>query len=336
MGRSNSKEQVVDFENSIQKSNSLSMAKLNKGLSLNQMQLFAFAIYSTQTDGKTEFNKADFERKFEIEKYQTVNAKRDAETVFDLKFSNVDLENDSFEFNNVFQSIKYSKGLFKFKWTEDMIPHILELQEHYITTDLSITAKFKSGFSWVLYDYLKSHYGYWHKNLSKDALMKLFSVEDKKTYQQNTARFKISVLDAAIEELNKYTELEVWYVEKKEGRSIVGFELHWSSGQKVAAASTSQMEALERVLNAIEKDMWIYIDLNNNDHRKEATELVRKSMEMQVGIKEGKITKERAKTYLADANAYIKRLEKLLELNNESTERKVKRVPFYNWLEERD
>lgn len=336
LGRANNKKQVIDFENSIQKSNKLSMAKLNRGLTLNQMQLLAFAIFSTQTDGKTEFNKADFERKFDIEKYQTSYAKQDAKALLDLKFSIEDLENDAFEYYNVFQSIKYNKGLFSFKWTEDMIPHILELKDKYITTDLSITAQFKSGFSWVLYEYLKSHFGYWHKELSKDALMKLFGVEDKQTYQKNTGRFKTTVLDAAIEELNKYTELEVWYVEKKEGRTIVGFELHWSTGQKMAAASISQLEALERILNAIDKDMWVYTDLKDDDHRKEAQEIVRKSMELNIGLKEGKITKEGAKALLTDANRNIKRLEQLLAINNESTERKVKRVPFYNWLEERD
>ena len=61
-----------------------------------------------------------------------------------------------------------------------MIPHILELKEKYVATDLTITSKFKSGFSWILYDYLKAHYGYWHKPITKDELMKLFCVEEKK------------------------------------------------------------------------------------------------------------------------------------------------------------
>ena len=52
-----------------------------------------------------------------------------------------------------------------------MIPHILELKEKFIVTDLTITSQFKSGFSWTLYDYIKAHYGYWHKPLSKNALM---------------------------------------------------------------------------------------------------------------------------------------------------------------------
>src|SRR5690625_5299460 len=164
------------------------MAKLSHGLTLNQMQLLAYAIYCTQQDGKTNFIKADMEKKFNIEKYQTVHAKEDARRLIDLKFSTEDLENDAFDFWNVFQKISYKSGLFDFKWSEDMIPHILELKEKYVATDLLITSQFKSGFSWTLYDYLRAHYGYWHKVISKDELMKLFGVEDKVTYQKNTDR----------------------------------------------------------------------------------------------------------------------------------------------------
>ena len=82
MVRKNEKSTLTNYENGIKKSNELSMAKLNQGLTLNQMQLLAYAIYSTQQDGKTEFIKADFEKKFGIEKYQTQHAKEDARSVF--------------------------------------------------------------------------------------------------------------------------------------------------------------------------------------------------------------------------------------------------------------
>src|SRR5699024_10009769 len=104
-------------DNSIRKSNELSMAKLSHGLSLNQMQLLAYAIYCTQKDGETQFRKSDMEKKFNMEKYQTAHAKEDANRLLDLKFSTEDLENDYFEFWNVFQGIRYKEGLFTFKWS---------------------------------------------------------------------------------------------------------------------------------------------------------------------------------------------------------------------------
>ncbi|WP_369678784.1 hypothetical protein [Planococcus faecalis] len=51
---------------------------------------------------------------------------------------------------------------------------MLELKDKYITTDLTIASKFKSSFTWTLYDYIKGHYNFWYKNISKDGLLKLF------------------------------------------------------------------------------------------------------------------------------------------------------------------
>jgi plasmid replication initiation protein len=325
--RKNEKKTLTNYENSIKKSNELSMAKLNQGLTLNQMQLLAYAIYSTQQDGKTEFNKVDFEEKFGIEKYQTRHAKEDAQRLLDLKFSNEDLENNYFEYYNVFQSIKYDNGLFRFKWTEDMIPHILELKEKYITTDLTITSQFKSGFSWTLYEYLKAHYGYWHKPISKEAFMRLFGVENKKTYQNNTGRFKNTVIDVAIAEINQYTEFNIWYVEEKQGRTIVGFDLHWSTGEKVISATKKQIKELKTILNAIHEDMFKYINLRNDENRQTAIDLVKNAEEMNLYIEEPIcITKERAERLIMDANWMLRELERLLEVD------KTTKLPFYNWL----
>lgn len=198
MARKNNKKYIVNYENTIKKSNELSMAKLSHGLTLNQMQLLAYAIYCTQQNGKTSFRKAEFEKKFNLVDFKTAHAREDSKKLYKLSFSVEDLENDYFDYLRVFQRITYNKGLFTFKWSEDIIPHILELKNKFLTTDLTITAKFKSSFSWILYDYLKAHFGYWHKPISKEALMRLFGVEDKKTYRKNTSDFKKAVLDVAI------------------------------------------------------------------------------------------------------------------------------------------
>jgi plasmid replication initiation protein len=327
--RKNDKKQVISYENSIKKSNELSMAKLNQGLTLNQMQLLAYAIYSTQQDGKTEFIKADFEKKFGIEKYQTKHAKEDSLRLLDLKVSTEDLENEKFSFWNIFMGMEYNKGLFQFEWNPKMIPHILELKEKYIITDLTITSQFKSGFSWMLYDYIKAHYGYWHKLISKDAFMRLFGVENKKTYQRNTGDFKKTVLDVAIAEINQYTEFKVWYVEEKVGRTIVGFDLHWSTGEKVDSATKKQITELKTILNAIHEDMFKYVNLRNDENRQTAIEHVKAAEMMNVYTEEPIcITKERANRLIMDANWMLRELERLLETDKSS------KPVFYNWLEE--
>lgn len=326
MSRKNQKEKLVFSGNTIKKSNELSMSRLNQGLTLNQMQLLAYAIYSTQQDGKTNFNKHEFEKEFSIDKYQTHQAKEDAQKILDLKFSIEDLENDYFEYWNVFQSIKYRDGLFNFKWTDDMIPHILELK-NYSITDLTITSKFKSGFTWTLYDYLKGHYGNWFKELSKEALMKLFNVQERVTYQNSTALFKKTVLDTAIAEINEYTELDVWYTENKTGNKITSFVLHWSTGKQLAGATPKQINLLKEINDEVEKNMFDYLSVKNIET---ARNFIIKIKEINLNTKKGMSIAEADESIKESLESY-KQLEHLVEMNGKQRDTSI----YYNWLEEK-
>jgi plasmid replication initiation protein len=328
MGRANGKTQVIDYENSIKKSNEFSMAKISHRLTLNQMQLLAYAIYSTQQNGATEFHKADFEKKFNLGEYRSEDAKKDSRRLFELEFSLDDMESDEFDYLHVFQRIQYKKGLFTFKWSEDMIPHILDLKERYNLTNLTITSNFKSSFSWKLYDYLKSHYGYWHKIITKEALMKLFGVDDKRTYQNNTGKLKQTVLDVAIAEINEHTELEVRYEEEVKGRSIIGFDLIWSNGKTVASATKKQINELTAILDIIFEDAFKFVNLKDDNNREQAIEMVRSMEQMKVHTKEPIcITKEKADTLIQQANWNLREVNRFLEEDSKE------KLPFYNWLE---
>ena len=266
MTRKNGKSIVIS-DTSIKKSNEISMAKLNKGLTLNQMQLLSYAIFSTQKNGATVFHKADFEKQFKIDEYRTNHAKVDSERLLDLKVSTVDLANDCFEFLNVFTRMTYKKGTFLFKWNEEFIPHILDLKNRYIINDLTVTANFKSSFSWVLYEHLKRYMVIGINSLRKMKLMGLFNVEEVKSYQTNTSLFKTKVLDVAIEEINQYTELEIRYTEMKKGRAIVGFDLHWSTGKFETAASEKLITEIRAIVEAVAIDASKLIMISDEQAR---------------------------------------------------------------------
>lgn len=327
--RKNEKSSLINYENSISKSNELSMSKINHGLTLNQMQLLAYAIFSTQKNGVTEFRKSDFEKKFSLEKYQTAQAQKDSERILSVKYAEEDLENEKFRFWNVFMSMSYDNGLFTFEWSPKMLPHILELKEKYITTDLTIASQFKSSFSWTLYEYLKGHYGYWHKRISKDALMRLFGVENKKTYQNNTGDFKKTVLDVAIAEINALTEMEVRYNEEKKGRSIIGFDLIWSYGETVASATEKQIKELKIIIDTMFEDVFRFTNLDNRENRERAIQLVRQTEEIKEYIQEPiSITRNRAEELIKQASWNLEVLQSL------SSSEKEQAPKFYNWLEE--
>lgn len=215
------------------------MAKLYTGLTLNQVQLLAFAIYATQQKNVTTFQRRDFLKRFELVQYSVTEINVDVERIFNLHFSTLDLEKEKFSYQHIFQSIRYDKGMFEFKWADSVLPHILSLKSNCVVTDLNITSQFKSSFSWALYEYLKAHYGYWHKELSKEALLRLFGVDKNKSYVGNTALFKKYVLDVAIKEIVTFTEIAVSYKEKKSGRSIIGFDIIWSICEENGSTSAS-------------------------------------------------------------------------------------------------
>ncbi len=326
MARKNNKTTIIDYDNNIKKSNELSMAKLNQGLSLNQMQLFAYAIFSTQQNGVTEFRKHEFQDKFGMKDYKTEDAYEDSDKVSALRFSTEDLENNKFSFTNVFSSIEYEDGVFNFEWNRKMIPHILELKT-YSLIDLTIVSKFKSGFSWTLYDYLKGHYGNWHKELSKEALMNLFSVENRATYNKNTNRFKHSVLDVAIKEINDHTELKVWYTENKTGNKITSFVLHWSTGKQLAGATEKQFKLLKEIHNEVEKNMFDYLSVKDIET---ARNYIIKIKEIGIQMKKGMSIAE-ADESIKESLEYYKQLEHLVEMNGKQRDTSI----YYNWLEEK-
>ena len=163
----------------------------------------------------------------------------------------------------------------------------------------------------------------------KKLLCAYLALKTKRHIKEILAISKGTVLDVAIAEINQYTELNVWYVEEKKGRTIVGFDLHWSTGEKVDSATKKQIKELKTILNAIYEDMFKYINLRNDENRQTAIELVKAAEMMNVYTEEPIcITKERANRLIMDANWMLRELERLLETDKSS------KPVFYNWLEE--
>lgn|SRR5699024_5450004 len=326
MQRKNNNAQIIDYTNTIKQSNDISMAKLNQNLKLNQIQLLAFAIFSTQQNGETHFRKYEFQKKFGLRNYKTEEAYEDSDKVSSLRFSTQDIENDKFSFTNVFRSIVYENGTFTFKWNEDMLPHILELKEKYVLTDLTITAKFKSGFSWILYDYLRANYGSWRKELTKEALMNLFAVEDRETYQQRTSDFKRGVLDIAVQEVNNFTELEVWYTDVKVGNKITGFIINWSAGKIEGKATKEQINLLREIVSEVENKSFHYLTVKDSY----LLDLARKfTMEFREIIEQidDTLTSKKANELIRESKAYYEKLESILEKDGWKRDTSV----YFDW-----
>lgn len=302
------------LDTSIRKSNTISKAKLFHGLSLVQMQLFSYAIYVTQQNGESTFNKASFEKQFNMEKYLTERAKSDVNKLIGLSIELPDGDEENFEFRTIFESIKYKNGLFTFSWTEYIKPHILALKSQYIQTDLKIAVKFKSSFSWTLYDYLKASYGKMWLEFSKEELMEIFNVQKTKSYKNNTGAFKQAVLDVAVSEVNQYTEFNVQYEDIKKGRSIVGFTIHFSKGEIEKAATEKQINYLKNLLKSAQFDFTLkIIDVNDSEQRRFAKYLLEELMNRYQYIEnEERLTQTYVDENIKKTNEQISLLNKII------------------------
>lgn len=338
--RRNSKQVKYDITHSYKKSNELSLSKLSKGLTLNQTQLLSFAIFNTQKNNEntTKFYKSDFEIKFSINDYKTAYAKEDISKISRLGFSTEDLGKDYFKFYNLFQSVEYNEGEYTFVWSNEILPHIINLNEKYVLTDLRVSSNFKSNFSWILYDYLRALYGYWYIYLTKQELINLFNVEGVKSYQKHTGLFRERVIDKAISEINEHTELQVKAESVKKGKSIVGFEFSWSRGEMVREATEPQILQLSKALQYVKDNEMDYINLDNSQNSLKAIKYIKeiesfsKYTETPTGI-----TEKYMNEILEQVDFNISLLENMLRQEKENIlagdNDDEANIPLFNWLE---
>lgn len=326
---------LIDKSNTIKKSNELSAGKMIGGLTLNQAQLFAYAILVTQTDGRAEFKKSDFEKQFNLEHYNTRDAREDARGLIKLSIHTF-YNHEDWAIRNVFTSISYRKGLFSFEWSEDFKPHILGLKERYTMIDLSIAGKFKSSFSWTLYEYLLAKYGYREIEISKQELMQLFSIDKVASYQKNTSMLKNRVLDVAINEINQHTELTVSYDDIKTGRAITGFNLNINRGGVVALATQKQTDYALDLLNKLKEDyIFRIIEIDDAEQATKANNLIMQTLREARGVDFGKLTHNKADELIKHINSIIKLLDKMIADDKDNTINKDKyasfEIPIYDW-----
>lgn len=331
---SNDKEIALNLETTIRKSNEFSLAKLSNGMSLAQTQLFSFALLNTPNARQVRFRRIDFMACFNLKTYKTETALKDVKMLIDLKFSTVDLEADKFSFRNIFSEFSYERGIFEAVWTPEILPHILNLQEKYIMTDLSLTSKFRSSYSWILYDVIKAYYKYHFKEYSHKALMHLFSVEDKETYTKNFAALKRSVIDVAVDEINKYTEYTITYQEIKNGRKVGAVRFEWSKGKVISKITDAQALEIQQLVQFVmaQDPMVKYLKGVHPTRIEESITIVREFFEMDADIEE--FTKNLDYSSADDMLNHLRNQIAKLE-NNILYDAPKKRV-FYNWLEERE
>ena len=329
-GRVNDKVIEINGSSLVKKSNALALSKITYGLSTNEMQLLAYSIHSTNKENVSVFLKKDFEKTFNMESYSTPRAIKDSDKLMDMKISAQDLGEDEFIKINVLQMFHYKKGVFTAKWAEMVLDHILDMKERYIITDMTMVTKFKSSFSWLLYEHLKAKYGAWSTVLTKEDIIDMLGVKKTSSYMKNTGTLKKKILDIAIEDLNQYSELKVSYEDIKEGRSIVGFKFIWSTGTLVTQATNKQIETLKSLVTEIFNDTLMYVDIKDDKDRDRALSIIRELKSIKTNYLDGKegITTEFYNECYTKIQNYVIVLNRLVTPKDDTEIE----VPMFDWL----
>jgi plasmid replication initiation protein len=116
--------------------------------------------------------------------------------------------------------IKRNSGVMKIRFHSTVAPYLFELVGFYTQYSLFHLLAMKCKYSMRMYEYLLSlKYKYQFK-VDIDELKKRIDAENYDKF----SHFKVRVLEPAIEEINKYTDIQVEYKLVKEGRAYSQIE----------------------------------------------------------------------------------------------------------------
>ncbi|MCL2289273.1 MAG: replication initiation protein, partial [Bacteroidetes bacterium] len=111
-------------------------------------------------------------------------------------------------------------GKVKIKLNEDLAPYLFDLQEKFTAFGLLNILAMKSQYSIRIYEILKSYAYRKIITFDVDELKRLLMVDGAKGYK-NFKDFRKRILEPAMSEINKYTDLSISYEQITKGRKVV-------------------------------------------------------------------------------------------------------------------
>lgn len=342
--------------------NPMQLTDLNKGLNLQQQRFFNMAILSINEDGISEYGQAEYKAIFkeESDNFFNKNVRKDITALGSLGL--LLNSEEEISWNSLFESVKYNKVKSKyiFTWSRSMIKHVQDLKNNYIQQDLEVLAHFKNKYSFIWYDFFKSNYRQWKWTVSKEQLIKLLNLYDKKSYLQKHSMLYKQCIDEPLKEINKHTEFCIECKVIKTGRTVTDYEFERKVTKEVEFSVTeSQLNVLKEISDRYGDTDFMtrkIMDLALYD-----AEAVPYLYELLIELKAYKrfidnsdsFTKESFNDIVAMAiqkdNAFKNRYNKALSIKKsmptidtflentvQDEQQQKKNVIFYNWLDERE
>lgn len=133
------------------------------------------------------------------------------------------------------QSIKYSEkdGTVRLRFNHDIIPYLSELNRSFTTYKLKNVVRMSSSYGVRIYELLTQWLAFKEREVSITWLKESLQLEKK---YPNIFDFKRRVLDPAIEDINKNSDLWVKWEQRKTGRKVT--HIRFSFGLKKEVPGT--------------------------------------------------------------------------------------------------
>lgn len=116
--------------------------------------------------------------------------------------------------------INKQNGTIRIKIDNMMKPYLLQLQNHFTQYELFYVLSMKSQYSIKIYELLKSYQYLNRKQFDIEELKKTLCAENYKRFPD----FKSRVLDIAMKEINMFSDINILYEIKKEGKKYAKLE----------------------------------------------------------------------------------------------------------------
>jgi plasmid replication initiation protein len=176
---------------------------------------------------------------------------------------------------NWVQSIKYSEGNgeVKLRFNHDMLPYLTELSRCFTSYRLKNVVCMSSSYGVRIYELLVQWKDLGKKEFSIEHLKQLLQVE--KQYLQ-MCDFKKRVLDPAIKDINKNSDMWVAWTQKKTGRKVT--HLIFQFGLKQEQKSKTQKSEIK--IQGVEKSIIEKNARRGETYEEAALRIKRKNLEV--------------------------------------------------------
>ena len=335
----------------------LRLVELNKGLDLRQQRFFNMAILTVDDKGISEYGKEEYEAIFkdDSDKFYSEDVRKDVQALGSLGMQESN-ENEEV-WRSVFLEVRYNKksSTYRFIFSPLMMNHVKNVKKNYIQQDLQVLAHFKNKYSFIWYDFFKSNYRQWKWKLSKEELIVLLNLGDKKSYLRNHSMLMQHCIETPLAELNKFTEYKIIFEVVKKGRNVVGYEFKRFTEKEVElTVSSAQLNVLQEIVERYGDTQLIMLEIAS--FATVQAEAVTYLMNLFVEIQAFKVILANAESHTADAfkdyvaiaikkdNAFKAKLRELYEIKKknpmiiydyiEETDDSKPKSVFYNWLDE--